>query len=308
MTSRGQEFIPRQLLLDQLAGRGPVIALLDAANLPGLPERIESRRVEALSLFQGKSAEELRDVAPYLVRMDPDSPLMRDFLNSHDVPWAMWGKRPGLLILSDLDLEALQKHFRRFLRVQTERGTFFFRFWEPASAAAYFEAIEDSPDRGRWFFPREGGQIDAIMAPDAAQDRLQSFAVKGERPENPDWESRPFTLLPDELEAMRGTRTEQNLRQMVTLMAETFPALAARMSPADMDKAVRRSVSRSAELGIRQRNNAFRVAAWDLHSGGKFEDGDPGGELRRILTADLGETEKMHRLAERISRLSPANS
>lgn len=307
MTLSGQEFISRQHLTDHLAGRGPVIALLDAASLPGLPERIESRQVEALSLFMGAKAEELRDVAPYLVRLDLNGVFMRDFLNNGQLPWAMWSKRPGLLLLSNLDLKALQKHFRRFLRVQADGNTFFFRFWEPASAIAYFNASAASNDRARWFFPREGGQIDALLVPDLPRDRLCIYTA-GPQPQKPVWGNTPFTLQPAELEAMRATRIEQNLQQMVTMMVQAFPDIATKLPPADLNQAVRQSVSRSTELGIHQRKNAFRIAAWDLHSGGRFEDTDPGGSLRHILTASLDETEKMRRLAERIVQLGPANT
>ena len=178
LVSLGKDLIPRPGLAHDLSAHRTVVALLDAACLPGLPERLESREIPALSLFQGDLATQLRDVAPYLVQMETGGALMRDFLNDTDLPWAMWKKRPGILILGDLDLAALQKHFRRLLRVRAEDSTFFFRFWEQASALAYFDALATSADRGRWFYPREGGQIDALLVPDAKADALRVFAAR----------------------------------------------------------------------------------------------------------------------------------
>lgn len=303
----GKDLIPRPGLTHDLARHRTVVALLDAACLPGLPERIESRQIPALSLFQGDLAEKLRDVAPYLVQLEPGGTLMRDFVNDGDVPWAMWKKRPGILILGDLDLPALQKHFRRLLRVQTDDGTFFFRFWEQASALAYFDAISLSEDRGRWFYPREGGQIEALLVPDHKADGLRVYAAGGPRPDTRPWESRPFALKPPELAALRDTRINENLAQMAAMLRQTFPDRAANLPPGQLEKGVRRSVSRASEFGIRQRGNAFRIAAWDLHSDGAFETTDPGGDLTRILHSDMLEEDKMRLLVDRIAQLGPAN-
>ncbi|NHF74316.1 DUF4123 domain-containing protein [Paracoccus xiamenensis] len=303
----GNDLIPREGLRHDLFRHRTVIALLDAACLPGLPERLESREIPAVSLFQGDLTQKLRDVAPYLVQMDTDGALMRDFVNDSDVPWAMWPKRPGILILAELDLPALQKHFRRLLRVRTDGGTFFFRFWEQASALAYFDALADSEDRGRWFYPREGGQIGALLVPDVRADGLRVFSAGGPRPDTRPWESRPFTLHPPELAALRDTRIQENIQQMIALMLRTFPDRASSLPAGQLEKRVRRSVSRAAEFGIRQRGNAFRLAAWDLHSDDVFEAVDPGKELRRILHAEMLEEDKMRLLAERLAQLGPAN-
>ena len=307
LVSLGKDLIPRPGLTHDLSRHRTVVGLLDAACLPGLPERLESREIPALSLFQGDLAEKLRDVAPYLVQMDPAGTLMRDFVNDADLPWAMWPKRPGILILTELELPALQRHFRRLLRVRTDDGTFFFRFWEQASALAYFDAIAASEDRGRWFYPREGGRIEALLVPDAQADALRVFPAAGPRPDLRPWESRPVSLRPPELAALRDTRIRENIQQMVALMVSTFPDRAASLPPGQLEKRVRRSVSRAAEFGIRQRGNAFRIAAWDLHSDDVFEAVDPAGELRRILHAEMLEEDKMRRLVARLAQLGPAN-
>ncbi|MFD1796552.1 DUF4123 domain-containing protein [Paracoccus aurantiacus] len=308
MSRPDSELIPRNKLAQHLAESGDVVAILDAASLPGLPERIESRQIAALCLFTGDLTETLRDVAPYLMRLAPENPLLRDYVNDGDVPWAMWKKRAGILMRTDLGLSELQRHFRRMLRVRTESGTFFFRFWEPATAHAYFSEIALSEDRGRWFYPREGGQIDAYLVPDLKNDGLRIYRADGPRPDHRPWENRPFTLHPSEVAALRATRINLNLEQMVRMMTQTFPSKVATISPADLERGLRRSVARAAEFGIRQRPNAFRLAAWDLHADGDFEDVDPVGELRQILEADLLEQDKMQRLLDRIADLGPANS
>ena len=307
LVSLGKDLIPRPGLAHDLSAHRTVVALLDAACLPGLPERLESREIPALSLFQGDLATQLRDVAPYLVQMDTAGSLMRDFVNDADLPWAMWNRRPGILIVTDLDLPALQRHFRRLLQVRAEDSTFFFRFWEQASALAYFGALAASDDRGRWFYPREGGRIDALLVPDTQADALRVFRAGGPRPDLRPWESRPFSLRPAELGALRDSRIRENIQQMVDLMMRTFPDRTADLPPGQLEKRLRRSISRAADFGIRQRGNAFRVAAWDLHSDDVFETVDPAGDLRRILHAEMLEEDKMRLLVERLAQLGPAN-
>lgn len=295
-----KRYIPRKDIEAVLADRKRVTALLDATCLPGLPEWIDSRAAEALCLFKGDTALKMRDVAPYLVRSEK---LLSTFADVRNSPWAMWYKRPGILILSDLDLAALQKHFRRFLRPEKQGHTYFFRFWEPEPAMAYFECLDrNESDRQRWFYPREGGRIDALLVPDAESDQLRVFAAGPPMPDS-DHVMQPFALKDAEFSALQASRIQHDLTAIMALIAQTFPQQISRLDSLALDKAVRRSVSRMAEFGIRQRNNAFRVAAWDLHSDGRFEQRDRDGRLRQILEAEMPETDKMRRLTERLSEL-----
>lgn len=294
----GTEFIPRADLAAALTARGRIVALLDAACLPGLPERLETYG-PALSLFQGDAAKDLRDVSPYLVEMNDK--LYRNFVNDKNVHWAMWCKRPGILLATDLSLEALRKHFRRFLRIETAGSVYFFRFWEAAATRAYFQALTTDERRDRWFLPREGGVISAFLIPDTTADGVwieRAADLCAAPPVN-----RPFTLSNAEFGAIQGARQQEDLAAMVALMAATFPDLAQAMPPADLERGVLRSVGRAWEFGIKQRENAFQIAAWDAHTSGHFEAIDPAGQLRALLEAQINETDKMRRLEDRIAAL-----
>ena len=241
--------------------------VLDAARLPGLPERLEAEGVPYRSLFQGQAAQELRDVAPYLVQVSPSDRLLRDFTApTPPLLRAMWSKRPGLLIASDLELTARRK---------------------------------------RWFLPREAGQIDAFLIPDPDRDGVCVESINLSEPERTEGyrATAPFNLNDQELVALRSHRTRQELAEMVSLMRSTFPDACTPEPKRGLDYAVQRSVGRAWEFGIRQRKHAFRFAAWDLHTSGAFEAMDHTGELRKILEQPLGETEKMRRLEQRIAAL-----
>ncbi|WP_175500603.1 DUF4123 domain-containing protein [Litoreibacter janthinus] len=289
--------------LDSISDEGTVLALIEASVVPGLCETIEAEGLTAHCLFKGQLAEDLRDVAPYLVRLPKTSSILRQMLNEDDKPWALWDKRPGILIRSDMAGSDLVKHLRRFLRLHHGEKPFFFRFWEQASALAYFDAIaSDAQKWRRWFFPFGGGVIDEILVPDL---RTRSFRVFEA---GPLWEGSRvprgrFSISDAEMQALLGAKFQEDMWKMERLLRKTFPDATEDLDNDTLEKALKRSVSRMASFGVRQRAHVFRVAAWDLHSDGRFENSDRDGQLRQILEMPIGEADKMRRLAERLAEL-----
>ena len=109
-------------------------AILDAAKVVNFVEMLEASGLEHRCLFKGEAAEEMRDVAPYVVRLEEDVDFTRN-LFSHDpeqeVPWFMWDREPGIYVRSRGSLDDMWRHFRKFTKVQDESGKwFYFRFWE----------------------------------------------------------------------------------------------------------------------------------------------------------------------------------
>lgn len=117
--------------LDRLPGkqRQPYLfAILDAAR----DEQIypELRRLaaneEIVGLYQGRAAEELAAVAPYLVCMGTGNVLF-------DWIWENgWGESWGIFFWSLMSINTLRTHFRRLTVVRTENGRrLLFRFYDP---------------------------------------------------------------------------------------------------------------------------------------------------------------------------------
>jgi Domain of unknown function (DUF4123) len=106
-------------------------ALLDAAREPRVYSLI---RVEpaASCLYEGRIAPELAEVAPYLVRLKPDAPLLGELLGSG------WGRSWGLYVEAPVAPEVLRRHLRRFLKVQAEDGKrLYFRYYDPRVLRTY---------------------------------------------------------------------------------------------------------------------------------------------------------------------------
>ena len=94
-------------------------AILDAAKVVNFVEILEASGLEHRCLFKGKAAEEMRDVAPYVVRLEEGNDFTRN-LFSHDpdkdVPWFMWDKEPGIYVRSRGSFAGMWKHFRKFTK------------------------------------------------------------------------------------------------------------------------------------------------------------------------------------------------
>lgn len=291
-----------------MAGRlGAITALLDAARLPGLPDRIKSCGVTVANLFDGEVTRKPGNVAPCLISLNGELSHFHALLGAPIGKQATPQQMQGILLLSDLGLNPLCRHFRRFLHIEAEGRTCLFRFWDPATAIAYFDAIAQADDRWRWFAPCDGGRIEAILVPDGGPDRLRAYRP-GPAPAESARKAQPFRLEKVEAAAWGATRSQVGDDQLVAQLRTAFPQLAAQIGRSAFDGLIRQAIRRCAGFGLTERAHVFRIAAWDLHARGRFEDVDPGNELARILAADLDGAEKIRRLAVRIATLAPANS
>lgn len=112
-------------------------AIIDANRVQGCVEMIESSELERACLYDGEMAVELRDMAPWLVRLDPGNSFVRKLFSTtpedtEPPTWMMWSTAPAIYIRSRLDLHGLRTHLRHFTRIELEDGAeSFLRFWDP---------------------------------------------------------------------------------------------------------------------------------------------------------------------------------
>ena len=126
-----------EALLDPLFGQEEGAAplstymILDAAKVPQLPALLEASELEHRCLFKGEAFEELKDVAPWIVRLEIDAAFTRNLFTRSDLHWHRWGTAPGIYIRSIAPLGEMWSHFRKFTRIQDESGKWYYwRFWE----------------------------------------------------------------------------------------------------------------------------------------------------------------------------------
>lgn len=145
-------------------------AILDAAKVFGLREQLEAHSLEHKCLFTGDAADDLGDVAPWLVAFSSNQTLMRDLLTDGESPNALWGKSPGIFLRSDASFEDLWRHLRRFVKLRAADGKWFlFRFWDPSVLKSVArDAIKADPQFALSLcWTRQGGALQWIsLGPD----------------------------------------------------------------------------------------------------------------------------------------------
>lgn len=125
---------PLPAVLSDLLFAGPearCVALLDAARIDNLPQMLAGGDLAHLCLFQGDAAEELAEVAPWLVELTPESRLARRLLSGDAAQWGLWGRDGAVFLRSKDDLATLRRHFRRMTRLydRDSDAWLYFRFY-----------------------------------------------------------------------------------------------------------------------------------------------------------------------------------
>lgn len=151
-----------------------IYALLDAAKVANLREMIELSGLDHGCLFSGPTFDELADVAPWLVRLEPGYAFTRRLFEKGDAPWELWDRDAGIFLRSALDLDSLRRHLKKFTKARDGAGqTYFVRFWEPGWTVPLIKAM--TPGQAHKFLEPLHAVIchtgsEAVILPGGAQD------------------------------------------------------------------------------------------------------------------------------------------
>ena len=111
-------------------------AILDAGRIVGCVEILDASGLDHHCLYQGELAREVPDLAPWLVKLDPENLILRKLmLGSKETPppaFALWPNAPALYIRSRLNLDQLLSHLRHFGQIDLKDSKpVFLRYWGP---------------------------------------------------------------------------------------------------------------------------------------------------------------------------------
>ncbi|PZO65871.1 MAG: hypothetical protein DI498_08525 [Paracoccus denitrificans] len=281
-----------------------VYALLDAARVSILPGLIERNRLPAVCLFKGDALDDLSAVAPWLIKLEEDSQLTRGLFTAGRAPWHLWDSQPGIILQSGADIDEIAAHLRHFTRIQDEDGAwFYFRFWEPSVAAAYFPGLADRPDlAARWFHPRRGAPIDAIIAVEVGlTDATATIIRPGMAPDATGVVVKRF-LDKSDMERLAAKRLASDTSALAADLRKTFGS-EIKLTDPELHDLTQGALRRLLSLGFRQRDNLFVMLAWEAFFGPRFEEIDPDGKLSRILRSDRDEAERFVMMKDRMDEL-----
>lgn len=133
-------------------------AILDAAKMPYLLTGfLENSGLLSQSLFQGVTAEELKEHSPYLVELTDDNDFTAKLLTGAKGVNGLWEKDLGIYIRSRSEFSELRQHFRKITRVQDNKGQWFlWRFWEGPSLVEYLTLTEkNDQSKAYYLFVRD---------------------------------------------------------------------------------------------------------------------------------------------------------
>ena len=147
-------------------------AILDAAKIRNLPEQLETSGLRFRCLFKGDAFNELKDVAPWIVKLEEGNTFTQKLFTQVDSNADVWPAEAGIYFRADGTLEDLWRHFRRFTRVQDNNGKWYYqRFWEGRMAVGLlhsntspFVNIEPTRIRSAIFISGRSAQIADISA------------------------------------------------------------------------------------------------------------------------------------------------
>jgi hypothetical protein len=126
----------RALAALQEAATKPLYAVLDTARDRRILELLRESVEEHYSLYDGVEGETLAHVAPYLVRLAPDSRLLAVLAREG------WGRRWGIYLTSPQPFKSVRRHLRRYLMVERQESNerMYFRFYDPAVLRVFLPA------------------------------------------------------------------------------------------------------------------------------------------------------------------------
>jgi hypothetical protein len=151
-----------QLVGEQLFAEdgSSVFAVLDGASVSELLQKLDEHKPDYECLYRGELAPDMAEVAPYLIRLEPDSEFTEWVIGEG------WGNHWGVFAVARADLRSLRQHFRRFLMVHDEEGKpLYFRYYDPRVLRVYLPTCN-------------GEELNTIFGPVAA------YILEGEKPDS----------------------------------------------------------------------------------------------------------------------------
>lgn len=109
-----------------------IYVIVDGARDKDIYPGLIRYTTENRCLFAGELTKDLAAAAPYLVRLKRNHPFT-NWVIEHG-----WGDCWGIFLQSEANINELRRHFRRFLKVEDDKGkSLYFRFYDPRVLRSY---------------------------------------------------------------------------------------------------------------------------------------------------------------------------
>ena len=144
-------------------------AVLDGASVPGLLDRLDAEpSLETACLFRGKLEPDMAEVAPYLVKLEPESEFAEWVVGTG------WGQHWGTFVTTQKSFYTLRDHLRALTIVYRRDGTpLYFRFYDPRVLNIFLPSCSSSQLKEMF------GPVDAFVAESETGDAMTIYRLNG---------------------------------------------------------------------------------------------------------------------------------
>lgn len=278
-------------------------AVLDAAKIDNLPELLEQSGLEHRCLFKNEAFDELKEVAPWIVRLEEGNRFTRFLFTKSDASQHLWDAKPGIFIRSDASLDELYRHFRKFTRIQDEQGKWnFLAYWShPLGIQLFLRGNE----------PDINAIAQRILA--LAERRLMIIVVENNICSVVEGTSRTDQVKPRWLltrrawEFIRQIRREQQFDEIVQI---TW-GHAARHVAADkrtFAEALRCKRDQWFGIGFWRRDHLAKLCSWEALLGPHFLESYANGAVNHMLRSSRSPHEAIARIEDLLDAQSVVDS
>lgn len=287
-------------------------ALLDGAQLDGLPKKLQSATetgTEARCLYSGRIDDERAAVAPYLVELEYSHIVTKDAEGYDDetiyspkplTDWVLKLKPKqhwGFILLTSDDYGTTLRHLRKFLFVDKpdkatgQSKTIFFRYYDPRVLDTYLRVAE--PQERRAFV----GNIRHLIYGTEDEPLIQQPIERDDSPRKA-WRmtATAFAGFDDEAK-------QKNVRKMAKIIFEKFNDYLGERQLVDVHKAVHENLARFNGYGFQRYEHLLRTASWETLYGANFEQRSTGAMA--IINSDAPETTRFAQLTDALETNPP---
>lgn len=268
-------------------------AILDAAKIANLPELLEQSGLEHRCLFKNEAFDEMKDVAPWIVRLEKGSRFTRFLFTKSDASQHLWDVKPGIFIRSDVTLDQLYRHFRKFTRIPDEQGKWhFLAYWShPLGIQLFLRGHEPdiNPIAQRILALAEGRLMIIIVGNDSCavvECTSQADQVK------PRW-----LLTHGAREVIRQIRREQQFDEIVQI---TWGHAAPHVVIDSLAFAEALCCKRDQWFGIGfwRRDHLAKLCSWEALLGPHFLESYASGAVHHMLRSSRSPHEAIARIED----------
>lgn len=258
----------------------PLYGVVDTARTPRLLWQVTGQGARYESLF-APSAGALTAVAPYLVRLPPESQTLKSLI------YTGWGDSCGVYLTTGASIEALWQHLHQFLMVRAEDGqSYYFRYYDPRVLRKFLPTCSD--EQAAVFF----GPVTHFFLEGDNPAQLVEFARH-----IPPGTAPPFVLRMDQIGALERIAAYEVLERLEATLREDWPDECKRMGPEALRQRVKNDMLKARRYGIELEDDILKYLNLTMLWSETFDKSPQTPWAWQILNrSDLTGTEKVHLL------------